>query len=111
WDDADFSRGVGTTWYQEYLTLSSPQNPLIRDVEAKIERYMKTSYTAKWTLKVTWEEAPAYPSQRDDARTNTYQAVLTTDGNQAFALFLYQDGGMQWDYTKLAARNVLIGFS
>nr|XP_013814589.1 PREDICTED: mucin-4 [Apteryx mantelli mantelli] len=111
WDDADFSQGVGTTWYQEYSTLGSTRNALVHDVEAKIKRYMKISYTAKWTLKVTWEEAPAYPSRQDDTQTNTYQVVLTTDGNQAFALLLYQDGGMQWDYTKLAARNVLIGFS
>ncbi|XP_063193914.1 mucin-4 isoform X1 [Chroicocephalus ridibundus] len=111
WDDADFSQGVGTTWYQEYSTLSSTRDPLVHDVEAKIEKYLKTPYTAKWTLKVTWEKAPAYPSRRDDTRTNTYQAVLTTDGNRSFALLLYQDGGMRWDYSKLATGNVLIGFS
>lgn len=44
-------------------------------------------------------------------QTSTYQAVLTTDGNHSFALLLYQDGGMRWDYTRLAAANVLIGFS
>ncbi|KFQ12985.1 Mucin-4, partial [Leptosomus discolor] len=111
WDDADFSQGVGTTWYQEYSTLSSTQNPLVRDVEAKIEKYLKTPYVAKWTLKVTWEKAPAYPSQQDDTQTSTYQAVLTTDGNRSFALLLYQDSRMRWDYAKLAAGNVLIGFS
>uniref|UniRef100_A0A8B9QJX5 Mucin-4 n=1 Tax=Apteryx owenii TaxID=8824 RepID=A0A8B9QJX5_APTOW len=112
WDDADFSQGVGTTWYQEYSTLGSTRNALVHDVEAKIKRYMKISYTAKWTLKVTWEEAPAGGTvTMGTPLTNTYQVVLTTDGNQAFALLLYQDGGMQWDYTKLAARNVLIGFS
>ncbi|XP_076197250.1 mucin-4 isoform X3 [Aptenodytes patagonicus] len=111
WDDADFSQGVGTTWYQEYSTLSSTQDPLVHDMEAKIEKYLKTPYVAKWTLKVTWEKAPAYPSQQDDTRTSTYQAVLTTDGNRSFALLLYQDGGMRWDYAKLAAGNVLIGFS
>ncbi|XP_037263180.1 mucin-4 [Falco rusticolus] len=111
WDDADFSQGVGTTWYQEYSTLSSTKDPLVHDVEAKIEKYLKTSYAAKWTLKVTWEKAPAYPSQQDDSQTSTYQAVLTTDGNRSFALLLYQDGGMRWDYSKLAAGNVLIGFS
>ncbi|XP_030349578.1 mucin-4 isoform X2 [Strigops habroptila] len=111
WDDADFSQGVGTTWYQEYSTLSSTRDALVHDVEAKIGKYMKIPYVAKWTLKVTWEKAPAYPSQRDDTRTSTYQAVLTTDGNHSFTLLLYQDGGMQWDYTKLAADNVLIGFS
>ncbi|CAM9324750.1 unnamed protein product [Bubo scandiacus] len=111
WDDADFSQGVGTTWYQEYSTLSSAQDPLVHDVEAKIEKYLKTPYVAKWTLKVTWEKAPAYPSRWDDTQTSTYQAVLTTDGNRSFALLLYQDSGMRWDYAKLAAGNVLIGFS
>ncbi|OWK62249.1 Mucin-4 [Lonchura striata] len=111
WDDADFSKGVGTTWYQEYSTLSSTQDSVVQDVEAKIEKYLKIPYVAKWTLKVTWEKAPAYPSQRDDTQTSTYQAVLTTDGNCSFALLLYQDGGMRWDYTRLAAANVLIGFS
>lgn len=147
-------------------------------MEAKIEKYLKIPYTARWTLKVTWEKAPAYPSQQDDAQvtkgtatsdgwgmtepswmgiwglalvlpsptpghgvflhfnpaassvcalgrgeggcgvltcgflqTSTYQAVLSTDGNQSFALLLYQDGAMRWDYAGLAAGNVLIGFS
>lgn len=44
-------------------------------------------------------------------QTSTYQAILTTDGNRSFTLLLYQDGRMRWDYTKLAADNVLIGFS
>ncbi|XP_009577143.1 PREDICTED: mucin-4 [Fulmarus glacialis] len=128
WDDADFSQGVGTTWYQvgatkgvllgepssqlahltlslanrqEYSTLSSTRDALVHDVEAKIEKYLQTPYIAKWTLKVTWEKAPAYPSQGclGFLQTSTYQAVLTTDGNRSFALLLYQDGGMRWDYT------------
>ncbi|NXC47738.1 MUC4 protein, partial [Penelope pileata] len=111
WDDADFSRGIGTTWYQEYPTLGSTRPPLVREVEAKIQKYLKVPYSAKWTLKVTWERAPAYPSQQDDAQTNTFQAVLSTDGSRSFALLLYQDGGMRWDYTGLAARDALIGFS
>ncbi|XP_010126715.1 PREDICTED: mucin-4, partial [Chlamydotis macqueenii] len=113
WDDADFSQGVGTTWYQEYSTLGSTEDPLVHDVEEKIEKYLKTPYVAKWTLKVTWEKAPAYPSQGclGFLQTSTYQAVLTTDGNRSFALLIYQDSGMRWDYTELAAGNVLIGFS
>uniref|UniRef100_A0A8C9ETB9 MUC4 protein n=1 Tax=Pavo cristatus TaxID=9049 RepID=A0A8C9ETB9_PAVCR len=99
WDDADFSHGVGTTWYQVRVT---------GDLQA-IQKYLQVPYSAKWTLKVTWEKAPAYPSQLDD--TNTYQAVLSTDGSRSFALLLYQDGGMQWDYARLAARDALIGFS
>jgi len=44
-------------------------------------------------------------------QTNTYQAVLTTDGFRSYVLILYQDGGMQWDYTQLPATNVLIGYT
>uniref|UniRef100_A0A8C5J8B7 Mucin-4 n=1 Tax=Junco hyemalis TaxID=40217 RepID=A0A8C5J8B7_JUNHY len=105
WDDADFSKGVGTTWYQVRATRSGLAE------STKIEKYLKIPYVAKWTLKVTWEKAPAYPSRRDDTQTSTYQAVLSTDGSRSFALLLYQDGGMRWDYSRLAAANVLIGFS
>ncbi|XP_068548675.1 mucin-4 isoform X2 [Anas acuta] len=105
-----FGKALRDSLY-EYLTLGSTRDPLVRDVEAKIEKYLKIPYTARWTLKVTWEKAPAYPSQQDDAQTSTYQAVLSTDGNQSFALLLYQDGAMLWDYAGLAAGNVLIGFS
>ncbi|XP_065604456.1 mucin-4-like [Cyrtonyx montezumae] len=111
WDNADFSRGTGTTFYQEFLTLNSQKPPFVRDVEAKVRRYMRSSYSAAWTLKITWEKAPAYGARGNSRRTNTYQAVLTTDGFRSYVLILYQDGGMQWDYTQLAATNVLIGYT
>ncbi|XP_019388429.1 PREDICTED: mucin-4-like [Crocodylus porosus] len=111
WDNADFSRGVGTTFYQEFMTLNSAKPPFIQDVEAKIRRYVGTSYSAVWTLKITWVKAPAYPAWRDVTKTNTYQAVLTTDGVKSYVLILYQDGSMQWDYTRRPATDVLIGYS
>ncbi|XP_043348405.1 mucin-4 isoform X2 [Dermochelys coriacea] len=111
WANADFSKDVGTTFYQEFVTLDSAEHPFVRDVEAKIQRYLKTSYFAKWTLKITWEKAPAFPARQPVTRTNTYQAVLTTDGIKSYVLILYQDGGMQWDYTKMGLTNVLMGYS
>ncbi|XP_061308199.1 mucin-4-like isoform X3 [Pezoporus flaviventris] len=111
WDNADFSKGVGTTYYQEYVTLNTAKPPFVRDVEAKVRRYLRSSYSAAWTLKITWERAPAYTAHTDSHRTITYQAVLTTDGFRSYVLMLYQDGGMQWDYTRLAATNVLIGYT
>ncbi|XP_030311680.1 mucin-4-like isoform X2 [Calypte anna] len=111
WDNADFSRGVGTTYFQEFLTLDTAKPPFVRDVEAKIRRYLRSSYSAAWTLKITWEKAPAYTARTDTRRTNTYQAVLTTDGFRSYVLMLYQEGGMGWDYTRLAATNVLIGYT
>ncbi|XP_010147284.1 PREDICTED: mucin-4-like, partial [Eurypyga helias] len=111
WDNADFSRGVGTTFYQEFPTLNTAKPPFVRDVEAKVRRYLRSSYSAAWTLKITWEKAPAYAARTDTRRTITYQAVLTTDGFRSYVLMLYQEGGMQWDYTRLAATNVLIGYT
>ncbi|KAM4043760.1 uncharacterized protein ACNLHF_014032 [Anomaloglossus baeobatrachus] len=106
WSDADFSKGVGTTYYQEYTTRDSI---VIPGVENIISRNIKIPYTAQWTLKITWENVPAYPAKNNDNKTNTYQAVLTTDGFQAFVLILFKDGGMNWDEIDRYPRP-LIGF-
>ncbi|XP_059711525.1 mucin-4-like isoform X3 [Haemorhous mexicanus] len=111
WDNADFSRGVGTTFYQEFSTLNTAKPPFVRDVEAKVRRYLRSSYSAVWTLKITWEKAPVHTARTDTRKTITYQAVLTTDGFRSYILMLYQDGGMQWDYTRLTSTNVLIGYT
>ncbi|XP_053243294.1 mucin-4 isoform X2 [Podarcis raffonei] len=111
WDNADFSRGKGTIFYQEYVTQTSAKHPVVRDVEAKIQQYLKCSYSATWTLKITWVKAQPYPAQGQNGRTNTYQAILTTDGYRTYTLFLYQNGGMQWDYRRIAPANVLIGWT
>ncbi|NXL08142.1 MUC4 protein, partial [Mesembrinibis cayennensis] len=102
---------VGVPNPQEFPTLNTAKPLFVRDVEAKIRRYLRSSYSAAWTLKITWEKAPAYAARTDTRRTVTYQAILTTDGFRSFVLMLYQEGGMQWDYTRLAATNVLIGYT
>ncbi|XP_054941439.1 LOW QUALITY PROTEIN: mucin-4 [Physeter macrocephalus] len=111
WDDADFSDSRGTIFYQEYETLYDEYNLLVREVESWIKMLTNTwNYKAKWTLKVTWVHAPAYPA-RGTIGTNTYQAILSTDGSRSYALFLYQSGGMQWDVTQRPGNPVLMGFS
>jgi hypothetical protein len=44
-------------------------------------------------------------------QTNTYQAILSTDGSRSYALFLYQNSGMRWDVTQEPYNRVLMGFS
>lgn len=44
-------------------------------------------------------------------QTNTYQAILSTDGSSSYALFLYQSGGMRWDVTQGLSNRVIMGFS
>nr|XP_012635839.1 mucin-4 isoform X2 [Microcebus murinus] len=111
WDDADFSSGWGTTYYQEYVTLYGEYHPLVRQVESLIKKFTNSKdYKARWTLKVTWVNAPAYPAKWTFG-TNTYQAILSTDGSRSYALFLYQSGGMRWDVTQRLGTSVLMGFS
>ncbi|XP_037693419.1 mucin-4 isoform X2 [Choloepus didactylus] len=111
WDDADFSSHQGTIFYQEYKTLHDDYHPLVQQVESWIVKVTDARhYKARWTLKVTWVKAPAYPA-RWTFGTNTYQAILSTDGSKSYALFLYQSGGMQWDMTQHPSNSVLMGFS
>lgn len=53
---------------QEYTTLNTVKPPFVRDVEAKVQRYLRSSYSAAWTLKITWERAPAYTAWTDSRR-------------------------------------------
>ncbi|CAI9175609.1 unnamed protein product [Rangifer tarandus platyrhynchus] len=111
WDDADFSSSQGTMFYQEYETLYDDYNTLVQKVESSINMLTKTgNYKARWTLKITWVHVPAYPA-RVTIGTNTYQAILSTDGSRSYALFLYQSGGMRWNVTRRPGNPVLIGFS
>ncbi|KAL1787372.1 mucin-4 [Sigmodon hispidus] len=110
WADADFS-SRGTIFYQAYDTLYGENHWLIRKVETLIHKFTSDwSYKAKWTLKVTWVDVPAYPAQWSFG-TSTYQAILSTDGSRSYALFLYQNGGMRWDVTQGLRNQVLMGFS
>ncbi|XP_072000223.1 uncharacterized protein [Engystomops pustulosus] len=110
WDDADFSKNVGTTYYKEYMKSTSAKDSFITEVEEMIRRYMNTSYTAQWTLKITWDNAPSYPAKDNDNQTNTYQAVLTTDGFVSYILMLYKDAKMNWNLSNRLSR-VVIGYS
>lgn len=111
WGDADFSSSRGTIFYQDYITFYDEQHQLIRKVESLINEFISDwSFKAKWTLKVTWVNVPAYPAQGSFG-TNTYQAILSTDGSRSYALFLYQSGGMRWDVTQGLYNRVLMGFS
>ncbi|XP_006884357.1 PREDICTED: mucin-4-like [Elephantulus edwardii] len=110
WDDADFSGYQGTIFYQEYNTLYGESNRLVHQVESWITEFSHTWYKARWTLKVTWVNVPAYPAHSTFG-TNTYQAILSTDGSKSYALFLYQNGGMQWDTAQRRGNLVLMGFT
>ncbi|KAB0365564.1 hypothetical protein FD754_009720, partial [Muntiacus muntjak] len=101
----------GETKACEYETLYDDYNTLVQKVESSINMLTKTgNYKARWMLKITWVHVPAYPA-RVTIGTNTYQAILSTDGSRSYALFLYQSSGMRWNVTGRLGNPVLIGFS
>ncbi|XP_078420146.1 mucin-4-like [Cetorhinus maximus] len=111
WIDADLSGSVGNVFYQEYKTYGNESFNLTQRLETTIKRYLNFEYKAKWTLKITWDKVPAFPAAQTDVKTNTYQAVVSTDGSSSFVLMLYQAGGMNWDVSTLSSKNVVIGYN
>ncbi|XP_062903346.1 mucin-4-like [Mobula hypostoma] len=59
-----------------------------------------SNFTPKWALKITWENVLPYNGYQniDLEGTNTYQAVLLTDGIFSFCLIQFKEGGMNWKY-------------
>nr|XP_032818226.1 uncharacterized protein LOC116946998 [Petromyzon marinus] len=119
WDDCDFSSGIGKIYYQEYdFTVGNPsQNAtqLREKVQAQVRANFSTvpdiiNYVPTWMLKITWEEAPAVPANNNGRYTNTFQAILSTDGIFSFCLQIYKDGGMRWRTEVRDFNNAVMGF-
>ncbi|KAM9316127.1 mucin-4-like [Gastrophryne carolinensis] len=107
WADADFSR-MGDLWYKIYDFQAFPNQ--YQDVKSTLESYVKEYFTslptkdfqALWAIMITWENVLPYPAYYfSSSETNTYQAVLVTDGIYSFCFMTYQDGGMNWRYDSL----------
>ncbi|XP_072895124.1 uncharacterized protein [Hemitrygon akajei] len=108
WINAYLSHGE--VFYQEYETFGSSSPNLVQGVEKIIENNFTITYKARWTLKITWVNVAADPSSPVD-ESNTFQAVITTDGTYSFVLMLYEFGGMNWNVSKLPSKNVVIGYN
>ncbi|XP_043558362.1 mucin-4-like isoform X2 [Chiloscyllium plagiosum] len=108
WDDADLTRGLGSIYYQVYdfqNKTDAHSQTFQREIEEHVNNYYGselniTSFSPKWALKITWENVLPYTGYQnsDPNGTNTYQAVLTTDGIFSFCLIQFKDGGMNWKY-------------
>uniref|UniRef100_UPI00358E3F4F fibrillin-1-like n=1 Tax=Myxine glutinosa TaxID=7769 RepID=UPI00358E3F4F len=120
WDDVDLSGGVGKIYYQEYdFTGRTNQGRNSKDyvdlktkVEQQINQNFTMSFDMEWMLKITWEDVPAVPAISNLDNTNTFQAILTTDGIHTFCLNQYEDGMMLWrtESRHRYANRALIGF-
>ncbi|XP_038671359.1 mucin-4-like [Scyliorhinus canicula] len=108
WDDADLTRGIGSIYYQVYdfqIRTDTHGETFEKNLKEKVNEYYGSelnisSFKPKWALKITWENVLPYSGYQntDPEGTNTYQAVLTTDGIFSFCLIQFKDGGMNWKY-------------
>ncbi|XP_038046071.1 uncharacterized protein LOC119720471 [Patiria miniata] len=90
-------------------------NQNMLDVASLIVSANYSGFSANWALSITWRNVKAIsplevslPTFND---TNTFQALLATDGVRAFVVFNYDPCGMNWDTSFLPNKNVIQGYT
>ncbi|KAG5831344.1 hypothetical protein ANANG_G00302770 [Anguilla anguilla] len=117
WDDADLTLGGGKLFYQEYhkLNLSDVYaqivfNRTVEDVSRFENVRGRPSFTPAWILKITWDHVLPVSYQKINlSETNTFQCILTTDGDRSFALLRF--GEMGWGPGQRLHHDALTGFT
>ncbi|XP_064173635.1 fibrillin-2 isoform X2 [Anguilla rostrata] len=117
WDDADLTLGGGKLFYQEYhkLNLSDVYaqivfNRTVEDVSRFENVRGRPSFTPAWILKITWDHVLPVSYQKINlSETNTFQCILTTDGDRSFALLRF--GEMGWGPGQRLLHDALTGFT
>ncbi|XP_044291085.1 IgGFc-binding protein-like [Varanus komodoensis] len=87
WSDINTRAGGNVFWRQT-------QNPKLLDrCTTDINEYFPDiPFTATWAFIATWDRVAYFGSR--SKKVNTFQAVLTTDGEKSFAIFNY--ASIQW---------------
>ncbi|ESO98711.1 hypothetical protein LOTGIDRAFT_113882 [Lottia gigantea] len=87
WADVDVTEG-GQVWYREET------NPQTLNIATKeVQRYYPKArkFKATWMFVATWDRVCFYgASGAGENKTNTFQAVLITNGKESFVIFNYQ---------------------
>ncbi|XP_038062365.1 uncharacterized protein LOC119732831 [Patiria miniata] len=63
------------------------------------------SFLANWVLVITWSNV------HTQFETNTFQAILLTNGEHSYVIFNYDPCGMNWDPASLFNHYVIQGFT
>ncbi|PIN93177.1 hypothetical protein AB205_0035040 [Aquarana catesbeiana] len=87
WADV-YNELAGDIYYRE-----STDPSLLSRATSDIRTYFHAmNFTAQWVFVATWHRVAYFGSSTN--KVNTFQAVLSTDGNQTFLLYNY--GDIQW---------------
>ncbi|KAM4694213.1 uncharacterized protein O3C94_004641 [Discoglossus pictus] len=117
WDDVDLTLGDGRLWYQVYTVHDQKDlysqiifNRTFEEVNKYFHEELKTRFTPKWILKITWDHVlPVSYQKVAFNETNTFQCILTTNGTLSFALMKYEK--MLWGPGQRVHHRALIGFT
>nr|XP_022323656.1 protein mesh-like [Crassostrea virginica] len=104
WADIDTTRG-GTVWYRE-TTDKQLLDRATDEVRAYFPKFMK--FRASWIFIATWDHVAFYGCSEDGcSKTNTYQAVLITNGQHSFTIYNYEE--IQWTTGKASGGDATTG--
>ncbi|XP_071950933.1 sushi, nidogen and EGF-like domain-containing protein 1 [Antedon mediterranea] len=94
WADVDTRRG-GTIYYRE-MTRRDDEDlaDAIDDIINQFVKYSGKEFQLIWYLVATWDQVAYYGRLNDSRITNTFQAILVTDGLHSYTVFNY--GDIQW---------------
>ncbi|XP_053316344.1 mucin-4-like [Spea bombifrons] len=117
WADVDLSGDVGELYYQVYDFQRTVSDKAFKEsLEKAINTYFSSSleqqFSATWAVKITWDNVLPFSLYNANANkrtysnyTNTFQAVLATNGVSSFSLTLFEDGGMRWRHNALPSQH------
>jgi hypothetical protein len=85
--DVDTS-GMGDVYYR----LVTNDSVLFQNVTQSVQTFFSASFSPSQLLLVTWSDVGYYNNRTD--MTNTFQAVLATDGSESYSFLLYST--LEW---------------
>ncbi|XP_053307521.1 alpha-tectorin-like [Spea bombifrons] len=100
WADVDNRLG-GKVYYRE-----TTDPPTLQRITHDINKYFPNlHYKAKWVFVATWDKVAYFSSL--SKKTNTFQAVLSTDGKRSFIILNY--GDVTWTTGAASGGNRVTG--
>eukprot|EP00105_Crassostrea_gigas_P040178 XP_019924326.1 PREDICTED: sushi, nidogen and EGF-like domain-containing protein 1 [Crassostrea gigas] len=104
WADID-TRNGGTVWYRE-TTDAVLLDRATKEVTNNYPNFFR--FKASWVFIATWDRVAFYGcSDEGCSKTNTFQAVLITNGQHSFTIYNYED--IQWTTGKASGGESATG--
>jgi len=106
-----FRDGHSKVYYQVYSQTKESSSEILKRASQDVTRYDEgdkfANFAASWVLVVTWQKLcpyvyyPYYYYYEENVPlncpwSNTFQAVIITDGFNTFLMYNYPSGGIQW---------------